>query len=120
MMTPWKRPYLFPLFAIAAAAVLGLVVMLLWNAIIPGLTHWEPITYINAVGLLVLCRVLFGGFGRRHGGWRHGGPPWRHHAEWRQKWMNMTEEERNAMRERWKQRCGPPWMRGGTSSDQPQ
>ena len=112
MMNPWKRPYLFPLFGIAAALLFGALVMLLWNAIIPGLTGWALITYPKAIGLLVLCRILFGGFHGRRGGW-HSGPGWKHNAEWREKWMNMTEEQRTAMRDRWKQRCGPHWARGG-------
>lgn len=64
-----RRPYLFPLFALLAILVLSAVVMLLWNAIIPSLTGWALITYPKAAGLLVLCRILFGGFkGHRGGG----------------------------------------------------
>lgn len=97
-----KRPYfLFPLFFIAAALVMAAVVMLLWNAIIPGLTGWALLTYPKALGLLVLCRILFGGF---RGG-RHGGSPWSGGAGWRARWKGMSEEERSAMRERWRERC---------------
>lgn len=97
-----KRPYfLFPLFFIAAALVMAAVVMLLWNAIIPGLTGWALLTYPKALGLLVLCRILFGGF---RGG-RHGGPPWGSGPGWRARWKGMSEEERSAMRERWRERC---------------
>jgi hypothetical protein len=80
-----------------AAAALGAVVMLLWNAIVPTLfTTAHPIDYPHALGLLVLCRILFGGF-RGHGGW-HGR---RHFA----KWQVMTPEEREQLA-----RCGP-WGR---------
>lgn len=97
-----KRPYfLFPLFFIAAALVMAAVVMLLWNAIIPGLTGWALLTYPKALGLLALCRILFGGF---RGG-RHGGPPWSGTVGWRARWKGMSEEERSAMRERWRERC---------------
>ncbi len=97
-----KRPYfLFPLFFIAAALVMAAVVMLLWNAIIPGLTGWALLTYPKALGLLVLCRILFGGFRGR----RHGGPPWSGNVGWRARWKGMSEEERSAMRERWRERC---------------
>ncbi len=97
-----KRPYfLFPLFFIAAALVMAAVVMLLWNAIIPGLTGWALLTYPKALGLLALCRILFGGF---RGG-RHGGPPWSGNVGWRARWKGMSEEERSAMRERWRERC---------------
>jgi hypothetical protein len=97
-----KRPYfLFPLFFIVAALVMAAVVMLLWNAIIPGLTGWALLTYPKALGLLVLCRILFGGF---RGG-RHGGSPWSGNVGWRTRWKGMSEEERSAMRERWRERC---------------
>ena len=106
-----NRPYLFPLFALVALAVFGAVVMLLWNAIIPGLTGWALITYPKAVGLLLLSRILFGGFKGRHGG----GAPWMRggmNAEWREKWAHMNEEQRAEMRARWKERCGHKWRHG--------
>jgi len=96
-----KHPYLLPLFLIAAALVMAAVVMLLWNAIIPGLTGWALLTYPKALGLLVLCRILFGGF---RGG-RHSGPSWGGGSGWRARWKHMSEEERNALRERWRERC---------------
>ncbi|WP_369977304.1 hypothetical protein [Xanthomonas bundabergensis] len=72
--------------ALVAAAVLGAVVMLLWNAVVPvALSAARPIDYPHAVGLLVLSRILFGGF-RGHGGWHR-------HRHW-QKWQAMTPEER--------------------------
>ncbi len=102
-MRPWKRPYLIPFFILGAIALGGTVVMLLWNAIIPGLTGWALLTWPKAVGLLVLCKLLFGGFRGRHG---HGGPPWGRHGHWREKWANMNEEQRAEMKQRWQQRCG--------------
>jgi len=82
---------------IAGAAVLGAVVMLLWNAVGPALfSTARPIDYLHALGLLVLCRILFGGF-RGRGGW-HG----RRNFE---KWQAMTPEEREKY-----MRCRP-WAR---------
>lgn len=107
-MRPWRKPYLIPLFIIAAALLFGGAVMMLWNAIVPGLTGWAFITYPKAIGLLVLCRILFGGF---RGG--HGGPPWRKgmmHGgmHWRKHWEGLSEEERARLKEEWKKRCGAP------------
>jgi hypothetical protein len=101
LMMLWNRPYLIPFVVIAAIALGGTVVMLLWNAIIPGLTGWQLLTWPKAIGLLVLCKILFGGFRGRHGG-----PPWRRHGHWRERWANMTEDQRAEMRQRWQQRCG--------------
>ncbi len=105
-----KRKKLFfelPFIIIAAIFLLGFVVMLLWNFIFPAVLHAQRITYWQAVGLFLLCRILFFGFRRRYGDhkpnmWRGGGSPWR------QKWMNMNDEERAKFREEWKKRCGRP------------
>jgi len=41
----------------------GSVVMLLWNWLAPTLFGLRLITFWQAIGLLALCRILFGGFG---------------------------------------------------------
>ena len=57
--------------AIIAVAVLGLLVMSLWNAVIPALfVGARPTDYLHALGLLILSRILFGGFRGRGGGFR--------------------------------------------------
>jgi len=74
---------------LAAIAVLGIVVMLLWNAIVPGLfLGVRSLDYRQALGLLVLSRILFGGFRGR------GGMPGR---RW-QRLENLTPEERARFR----------------------
>lgn len=83
----------------AVLALVGLVVMLLWNALVPQLFHGPSLGYWQAVGLLLLCRLLFGGL--RRGGWRG---HWRH--RWRERWEQMTPEERAQLRERVLSRCG--------------
>ncbi len=58
--------------AIAAIAVLSLLVMLLWNAVVPIVfAGVHAIDYRHALGLLVLSRILFGGFHGRGGRFRH-------------------------------------------------
>lgn len=51
------------LFFVSMFAIIVLVVMLLWNAIVPAIIGWEAISYWQAAGLLLLCKLLFGGFG---------------------------------------------------------
>ena len=80
--------------------------MLLWNFIFPSVLHTERISYWQAVALLVLCRILFFGFNRRHKDHKHN--MWRGGQHWRQKWMNMNDEERSRFREEWKRRCRRP------------
>ena len=82
-------------------AVFGAIVMLLWNALLPELFTMPALNYQQAVGLLLLARILFGGlFGGQgyshaaHGGLR-GGPGFHQHGnKLREKWMNMSEDER--------------------------
>lgn len=64
----------------------GEAVMHLWNWLLPGLFGWHLITFWQAVGLLALCRILFGGVGGR--GFRR--------SKWRGR---MTPEEREKFRQ---------------------
>jgi hypothetical protein len=89
----------FPLMFILMILLLGAIVMMLWNAILPDLIQARTINYWQAVGLLALCRILFGNFRRSFGG-----PPSRG-GPWKEKWMKMTPEERSRFREAWKERC---------------
>lgn len=81
-------------FALAAvmAVVFGGAVMLLWNRILPDLLGTRTITFWQSVGLILLARILVGGFhhGRGHGGRhrmrRHG---WREYDDW---WKEVGEK----------------------------
>ena len=80
-------------FAALAVALFGYVVMGLWNAVLPGVTGLHAITFVQALGLLVLSRILFGGlrgWGRRGGHWR---------ARMQARWQQMTPEGRERFRE---------------------
>ncbi|PRY09178.1 hypothetical protein B0G80_8346 [Paraburkholderia sp. BL6669N2] len=82
------------LLVVVAIGVLGWVVMTLWNWVIPALfVGARAIDFAHALGLLVLSRILFGGF-RGHGGWRE-------RRRWR-KWEAMTPEEREHFRTAWR------------------
>ena len=91
----------FILLGIMGLFIFSAVVMLLWNNLLTSLFHWRLITLWEAMGLLVLCKLLFGGF--RGGGWGHH-PSWRNRMN--QKWMNMTPEEKEKFKQEWKNRCG--------------
>lgn len=47
----------------ATIALFGLLTMHLWNALMPGLFGLSQISFLQAMGLLILSRLLFGGFG---------------------------------------------------------
>lgn len=69
----------------------GEVVMHLWNWLLPPLFGWRMLGFWQALGLLALCRILFGGLG--HNG-SHG--PRRH---WQGRCKRMTPEERERFRQ---------------------
>lgn len=101
------QPGRYRFFPLAAAALLlgiGALVMWLWNAILPDLLQVRRIGYWQAVGLLALCRILFGNFGSRGGG-RHYGPGMDKRKVWRDKWMQMSPEERMQFKRNWQDRC---------------
>jgi hypothetical protein len=56
----------------------GIVVQWLWNWLMPGIFGLRLLTFWEALGLLALSRILFGGFGR--GGGSHGSS--RRRKEW--------------------------------------
>ena len=102
----FKKGLMFLIFFIAAVLLFGAIVMGLWNAILPAVLDVKPITFAQTLGILLLSKILFGGFWRR--GW-HGrrGQQWRHNMQ--EKWSNMTPEEREKFKAEWKNRCGGRW-----------
>ncbi len=74
------------------------VTMLLWNAFAAPLFGLPTLDLIQTAGLMFLGRLLTGGFSR--GGWR-GGRGWRMRKGMRERWHNMTQEEREQVMQRW-------------------
>ena len=99
-----RRKWIF----IVPAAIVGMLLFIfiggelvlhLWNWLLPSLFGWRPITFWQAVGLLALCRILFGGISGRG----------LHRSNWRRmadRWENMTPEEREKFRQGMRGRCG--------------
>jgi hypothetical protein len=89
------------LIAVVAATVIGFVVMGLWNALMPPIFGLHVISFWQALGLLLLAKILFGGL-HRHS---HGGRgQWR--RAMRERWEHMTPEQRERFRENMRTRCG--------------
>jgi hypothetical protein len=89
-------------FLVVGSLAIGLVVMLLWNALIPELFNGPVLTFWQSVGLLILSHVLLRGWGHRGHGWHH--DRWRHRFE--EKLAAMTPEERDKFKGEWRRRCG--------------
>lgn len=103
-----RSPAKFGLMFLAVVIALTLLVMSLWNALIPALFGLKSLSFWNALGLLVLCRVLFGGMGMGPLMFRMS----RDHRQLHERWMRMSDEEKQAFAQarhhRWGHRgCGP-------------
>ena len=107
---------MFLVAVLALVAALGYVVMRLWNALIPDLFHGPVVGFWQAAGLLVLCKILFGGLqvmaamdGRTLARAPLGNArSWR--EKWREKWASMSPEERERLRGRFRHGwCGGGW-----------
>ena len=88
-----KWYFLAPLAILAVLLFIvigGELVLQLWNWLLPPIFGWRQITFWQALGMLALCRILFGGFGG-HGFSRS---------------RRMTPEERERFRQRLRERWG--------------
>ncbi len=102
---PWKALKI-ALMVVVAAVVFGEVVMHLWNWLMPDLFNLHTITFTQSLGLILLSKLLFGGF-HRHGG----GRGWKRHSM-EERWAKMTPEEQERFRSGFRGRrggwpCGP-------------
>ncbi len=104
MVTKWIHRILLVLLAIFMVVILvgvgGEAVLQLWNWLLPSLFGWKAITFWQAVGILTLCRILFGRLGGR--------PLWRQNFRRRmnERWEHMTPEERERFQHGIRSRCG--------------
>ncbi len=100
------------LFGVLAVGVFGLLIMLLWNWLTPALFGLPRIGFVQALGLFLLCRVLFGGF--------RGGPSHRPHR-WRrrmmERWARMTPEERERFRQGLRGHFQEHWCAPGPTTE---
>lgn len=90
-----KKKFFFIPFGIAALlAIISYVVMLLWNNLLPEILHVGTITFWQAMGIFILCKLLFG-FGKGHGG----GPWGDRKRKMIEHFKGMTPEDRQHFKE---------------------
>jgi Ca2+/H+ antiporter, TMEM165/GDT1 family len=90
----------FVAIGVLAATLFSFVVRGLWNWLMPALFGLHMITFWQALGLLLLSKILFGGFRGRPGGGRY----WQRRMM--ERWDKMTPEEREKFREGLRAGCG--------------
>lgn len=97
----------FVIFVLLAATVLSFLVMALWNWLMPALFGLHTLSFWQALGLLILSKILFRGWAPAFGlHWRH---------RMRDRWEQMTPEEREKFRAGMRGGCGP----FGTTAESP-
>ena len=87
-------------FAICALALVTFFVMTLWNGLMPAIFAVKAISFWQALGLLALSKLLFGGLR----GFPGRNPRWRQRMF--ERWEQMTPEEREKFRHGIRSRCG--------------
>ena len=112
MRKRWIRIPMFIALAIVFLALFGYVVMSLWNWLMPAVFGWHHINYWQAVGILILSKILFGGF---RGG--HGPSGWRWRRRMMERWAQMSPEEREKFRHEMRSHCGPFGSMSGSKPD---
>jgi hypothetical protein len=98
-----KLIFIVPLAILAMlvfVAVGGKIILDLWNWLLPPLFGWHEITFWQALGILVLCRILFGGRG-----W-HGVGRSNFRRRMKERCGNMNPEDREKFRQRMSDRFG--------------
>jgi len=101
----WFGKAVMILVCITAFVMLfSFIVMSLWNAILPAVLGVKMITFWQALGILVLSKILFSGFGGLH----HKREQFKNRFRQRMmdKWSTMTPEEKQKFKEQLKNRCG--------------
>jgi len=111
----FKGRFIFIPIAVAAfLSLISFVVMQLWNNLLPDILHVGVITFWQAMGIFILCKILFGfGRGKRGGPWGGGpwgGNPWMRH-KMQERFRSMTPEQKEKFKQKMRDRACGPWGR---------
>lgn len=93
---------------VAFVALAGWAVMSLWNWLMPAIFGLTVIGFWQALGLLLLSKILFGGFkGGSHRGWEDKKVQWK--QKMTERFNRLSPEEQAKFREKWAKKCGKHW-----------
>ncbi|MBK8925971.1 MAG: hypothetical protein IPM74_08715 [Crocinitomicaceae bacterium] len=100
-----KAKYIWwPIGFAAIVVIVSFIVMWLWNWLMPELFGLVVINFWQALGLLILSKILFGGVWGHHKACHHG-----HHHDWKyrfkSKWQCMSEDERKKWEDKFAAKC---------------
>jgi hypothetical protein len=92
-----KRIIFFPVLIVILVFAISNITMYLWNSILPGVTGVHTITFWQALGIIVLSKILFSGF---HGRPNHRGF-YDRKKEIGEMWNQLTPEQKEKIRKNW-------------------
>ncbi len=104
---------LFSALMVGLVGLVGLITKLLWNLLVPVIFAGPAISFWQALGLLLLSKILLWPLGGRHCGHRSG--YWKPY--WKEKWNKMTDEEKLQFRQKMKEKCS--WVRPASEPKAP-
>ncbi|MCS6933851.1 MAG: hypothetical protein NZM35_01695 [Chitinophagales bacterium] len=90
------------LLLIVAFLLMGYLTMTLWNWLMPAIFGLPVINYYQAIGLVVLSKLLLGGIRVQPG-------PIGQRRWWKAKWESMSEKEREEFKREFAERCKARW-----------
>ena len=98
---------------VVAFILFGYVTMYLWNWLIPDLFYYKvkTIDFAQAMGLVLLSKILFGGMKMRGGG------GWGQRKFWQAKWESMTPEDREKFKTEFAIRCKHKWGKAEATTE---
>lgn len=88
------RSIVISIIVVAFLSLISFVVMTLWNNLLPEILNVNAITFWQAMGIFILCKILFG-FGKGGGM----GAPWM-----KNKCSTMSQEDREKFRSEMRER----------------
>jgi len=103
MNNKYKKTWWFCLILCPPVIFLGItwMVMALWNCLLPEILGVKSISFWQAMGILVLSKILFGGFHGKFGQGMRGMKE--KHLQHRMK--GMSDDEKEKFKEVWRQKC---------------
>lgn len=107
-------------FILAASlfiTVATFVTQYLWNHLVPEIFNGPVLSFWQTLGLLVLSRILFGGWGRGGGNRFAQGRAWKKRMEHRL--ATFSPEEREKFRQQMRSRCMSSWAGRPTAPASP-
>ncbi len=109
-----KKAAKFVFFAALFVVVAVFVTMTLWNWLMPAIFHLPLLNFWQTLGLVVLSRILTGGFGRGGQGGRSRWAAWKRQTQERLEAFSPAEREK--FRQQMRTRCAGSWGRAATEA----